>query len=50
MARFMSTLSLIASIVYLYTGILTYSLDKKSKEYRLFLFWNVALEIWTFKA
>ncbi len=48
MARFMSTISLIASIVYLYTGILTYRLDKKSKEYRLFLFWNVSLAIWAF--
>ena len=48
MMKFLSAMSLIAFIFYLYVGITTYKLNKKSKECKIFLLLNISMAIWSF--
>lgn len=47
MMKFLSAMSLIAFIFYLYVGITTYKLNKKSKECKIFLLLNISMAIWS---
>lgn len=48
MMKILSFLSTLASVIYLFVGLNTYRLNKKSREGILFLLLNVSLSIWSF--
>lgn len=48
MMNFLSAMSIIAFIIYLYVGITTYKSNKNSAECKIFLLFNIAMAIWSF--
>ena len=48
MREFLSTISLMASILYLYVGLSVYLLNRKSELCKIFLLFNISLAIWSF--
>ena len=48
MMKFLSAVSLIAFIFYLYVGFTTYKINKHSKECKVFLILNISMAIWSF--
>lgn len=48
MLKFLSVLSLIAAMFYLYVGITAYKSNKKSKVCKIFLILNISMAIWSF--
>lgn len=48
MREFLSTISLLASILYLYVGLSVYLLNRKSELCKIFLLFNISLAVWSF--
>ena len=48
MRDFLSTISLMASILYLYVGLSVYLLNRKSELCKIFLLFNISLAVWSF--
>lgn len=48
MLQFFSAMSTMAFVYYLYVGIKTYQLNRKSREGRVFLSMNISMAIWSF--